>query len=1211
MTLIVGTAGNDYLMGDNVGRGLPSSMADTILGLDGNDTLDGLYANDSLDGGAGDDSLIGFWGNDSLDGGTGNDTLDGGEGSDTLDGGEGSNELTGGAGADVFSISPGGQNTILDFTPAQGDRINLSPLGFLDLATVLANTTYNNGNAEISLTIGGVLTVIRLNNFDPSNLTAANFVFAPNPNQLTTGGDATADSLTGGVGNDTIRGLGGPDTLDGGAGNDTLDGGAGDDSLIGGEGNDTLDGGAGFNTLTGGAGADTYVLSRGSLAAINDFSAADGDRIDLSSMGFSDVETFRLLARTINGRTLMNIWLNGELTGLNVNGTVSDLEPHLLLSTVATDDLITGTSNDPETLFGGLGNDTLQAKGGFDLLFGEGGDDLLTVLGGSAAAYGGAGNDTLIGHDSADRMQGDAGNNSVSGGGGNDTLVGGDGDDTVNGDDGNDWLNGFTGNDSLFGGVGADTLFGGDGEDSLDGGADNDSLLGRAGNDTLQGMGGDDTLNGDADNDSLDGGAGNDSLIGGVGSDTLQGIGGDDTLNGDADNDSLDGGAGNDSLIGGDGNDTLNGGADTNILTGGAGADVFAITTGGENTITDFSALDGDKIDLSALGITNLAAVLANTTYTPGVADSPNITTITLTIGGVPFVIRLHNFPPERLTSDNFIFAPASDQVVTGNDATADSLTGDIGNDTLVGLGGNDTLDGGAGNDSLDGGSGDDSLIGGAGDDLLKGGAGRDYLDGGAGNDRFYVDHADDLVIEAANEGTKDRVFASTSYTLRAGVHVEELSTTFNSGLNRIDLTGNELAQAIIGNAGANTLQGMAGDDTLNGLDGHDSLDGGTDSDTLFGGAGDDELIGGAGSDRMLGGTGNDTYHVDELTDRVIERADEGTLDKVLVAGLASFALLASQSIESLAAFDQDDTAAMNLTGNELGQSITGNAGVNVLRGLDGDDSLYGLGGDDSLFGGDGADHLDGGAGSDRLTGGTGNDTYIVDSQTDWVSETVGQGTQDTLLVTGVSSFMLMAAQEIEVLAALDSRSTAAMNLIGNDVTQSIAGNAGVNVLRGLGGDDTLSGLGGNDVLFGGDGHDALDGGTGSDRLSGGAGDDKLNGGSGADTLTGGAGADSFVFDSNIGGAEVDRITDFVAADDTFVLLSSIFTALGNGPLSEDAFEMNKSGAATQASTRLVYDSQTGRLFYDADGEGGEAAVHFATLNRNIDGISAADFLVL
>jgi Ca2+-binding RTX toxin-like protein len=69
-------------------------------------------------------------------------------------------------------------------------------------------------------------------------------------------GSATADTLSGGDGNDRIYGYGGNDTLTGEAGNDNLFGGDGNDSLVGGLGDDYLDGNTGDDQVSGGEGSD-------------------------------------------------------------------------------------------------------------------------------------------------------------------------------------------------------------------------------------------------------------------------------------------------------------------------------------------------------------------------------------------------------------------------------------------------------------------------------------------------------------------------------------------------------------------------------------------------------------------------------------------------------------------------------------------------------------------------------------------------------------------------------------------------------------------------------------------------------------------------------------------------------------------------------------------------------------------------------------------
>lgn len=147
----------------------------------------------------------------------------------------------------------------------------------------------------------------------------------------------------------------------------------------------------------------------------------------------------------------------------------------------------------------------------------------------------------------------------------------------------------------------------------LDGGSGDDDLDGREGTNTLNGGAGNDDLDGGADRDTLNGGADSDDLNGREGRDTLNGGAGRDGLLGGDANDTLNGGAGNDLLDGEAGNDTLDGfgaagGVQVDELTGGAGADLFVLgDTGsgayyvgnGEATITDFSAVAGDEIQLA------------------------------------------------------------------------------------------------------------------------------------------------------------------------------------------------------------------------------------------------------------------------------------------------------------------------------------------------------------------------------------------------------------------------------------------------------------------------------------------------------------------------------------------------------------------------------------------------------------------------------------
>lgn len=286
--------------------------------------------------------------------------------------------------------------------------------------------------------------------------------------------------------------------------------------------------------------------------------------------------------------------------------------------------------------------------------------------------------------------------------------------------------------------------------------------------------------------------------------------------------------------------------------------------------------------------------------------------------------------------------------------------------DTLVGSSGNDTLDGGLGADTMTGGDGNDIYVvnnvldrvvetntstsqidtvqasvswtlganlenlvltgvsgingtgneqhnfitGNAGNNVLDGAAGGDSMSGGDGSDTYYVDNADDAVIETnsnAASGGIDSVHSSlAAYTL--GNNVEHLYIDSTGAANG---TGNALDNTLFAGAGNNVLDGREGNDTvsferassgvtvnlstsaqqntvgsgldtvklfenltgsayadtLSGNSGANVLNGGAGNDTLVGGSGDDRLIGGAGTDNLTGGTGADTYVFDALSD--------------------------------------------------------------------------------------------------------------------------------------------------------------------------------------------------------------------------------------------------------------------------------------------------------------------------------------------------------
>ena len=389
---------------------------------------------------------------------------------------------------------------------------------------------------------------------------------------------------------------------------------------------------------------------------------------------------------------------------------------------------------------------------------------------------------------------------------------------------------------------------------------------------------------------------------------------------------------------------------------------------------------------------------------------------------------------------------------------------------------------------------------------------------------------------------------------------------------------------------------------------------------TLTGLDTDDLLVGTTGADVLIGGVGNDIYLVGNAADRAIEAVGEGTRDVVYAS--VSYELSGGSEIEVLSASDQSGTSALTLVGNALDQEIYGNAGANFLQGGGGTDYLIGLGG---------------------------NDTYLVSGPGDHVVEAAGEGTRDVIYTVG--DYTMAGGLDVEVLSTANQAGTGALNLTGSSLGQEIYGNDGVNVIDGGGGEDVLVGHGGNDTYFvdsagdivlegaGGGARDTvyatasyalvtdqeievlstasqigtaainLTGNNLANELYGNNGANVLNGGAGADYLLGYGGADIFQFTTALGGGNVDHIGDFISGTDRIALDDAVFTGIGAlGTLSGSAFVTGT--AAGDADDRIIYNSATGQLFFDADGSGSGAAVLFATVTPGLT-LTASDFMVI
>ncbi len=141
---VSGGAGDDYVVGgkDN----------DLLFGDGGQDIVWGNLGNDTCDGGDGDDQVRGGQGDDSVSGGAGDDFVSGDRGNDTI---------SGGAGADLFHGSQdAGIDRVIDFSLAQGDRVQLDPGTTFSLAQVGADTVIDMGGGNQMILVGVQLSTL-------------------------------------------------------------------------------------------------------------------------------------------------------------------------------------------------------------------------------------------------------------------------------------------------------------------------------------------------------------------------------------------------------------------------------------------------------------------------------------------------------------------------------------------------------------------------------------------------------------------------------------------------------------------------------------------------------------------------------------------------------------------------------------------------------------------------------------------------------------------------------------------------------------------------------------------------------------------------------------------------------------------------------------------------------------------------------------------
>ncbi|MFZ6049904.1 peroxidase family protein [Pseudomonas sp. CR3202] len=391
-----------------------------VNGTDADETLVGSVGSDLLNGNGGSDLLIGGMEDDTLNGGAGNDILLGGGGVDTM---------TGGLGNDIYEI-----------TEASDVVTELAGEGHDTVSTSLSSFTLAD-NFE-GLFYGGS------GDFNGTGNAADNVLVGNGGNDVLNGAGGN-DTMAGGAGNDTYAVAeagdlvielpgGGVDTVQTSLASYVLGAnlenltyvGTGDFSgignalanvMIGGSGNDLLIGGGGADTMSGGLGDDIYEVT----------DAGDGVN-ELAGEGHDTVST-SLNSYTL-GANLEGLFFGGSG---NFTGIGNELE-NAIVGGAGNDTLI--GKGGADVMAGGQGNDIYEVTEFGDIvleLAGAGTDSVSTSLsvyelGANLEGlfFGGAGNfDLGMGNALNNTIVGGAGQDALFGLGGNDYLVGGAGND--------------------------------------------------------------------------------------------------------------------------------------------------------------------------------------------------------------------------------------------------------------------------------------------------------------------------------------------------------------------------------------------------------------------------------------------------------------------------------------------------------------------------------------------------------------------------------------------------------------------------------------------------------------------------------------------------------------------------------------------------------------------------------------------------------------
>ncbi|WP_255536362.1 calcium-binding protein [Pacificimonas pallii] len=1013
----------------------------------------------------GDDVIHGYVFSERLNGGAGNDTLSGGDGND------------------IYVYDAGYGN---DLIVEQLDNHNFSDFDIVEFGPGLTAADMDvsrNGDALVftvqasgeTLTIGGQFD----NYIGFTDHDVEEFRFADG--LVWNKSDIQSMLLASTDGDDTITAFHTADTLAGGLGNDTLYGADGSDTYLFniGDGQDTIHESVEFANISDNdrlifganiAPTDVSVSRSGnaltlSIAGTSDSVTVSGQFAHSSWFSWNDIEHFEFADGTVwSKRDVANMVLGGTSGDDNLVGTFQNDE----LDGREGDDVLSGGDGSDFYYFGvGYGSDIIfetvtdhNLSENDKVIFNAGivpdgvhyarnGDQLIISLSGSAdkltidgqfynyvgftdrdveafefadgtvitksdvqalLTIGTAANETITGFHTSDRIDGGAGNDILRGADGADTYVFGRG----------------SGNDIIQESVEYTTISDADRIEFTEGLASADVTFARDGtnlmiaindtSDTLT-IEGAFAVSGDTqsftwtDIEYFDFADGETLTKKDVQNLLLLSTDGDDTIDGFWTSDVIEGGLGND------------------LLRGGRGDDGYIYNVGdGDDVISDFRNYwgnDGDYVQLGA-GITPNETVVRK--------SSTDANDVVLTFDNLTGSITLDNQVNggREWTIDQIRF---DDGTIWDKDEIAGRLVSGqatSGDDVINGTSGVDNIFGGAGNDTLRGNNGGDRLNGGLGNDLLEGGKHNDVYE-------YELGGGHDIISEFHDYwGSYDRI------DFGAGIDADDLLFTRDGEHLVIDFEGNDGSIKIY--------------------------------------------------HQLTGGYASREWGINEL------RFDDGT---IWSRGQLDRAYIAQQ------ATDGDDL-------------VYGTSRDDVeIRGGPGNDDLFGNAGNDSYFFelGDGQDRIFeneskyGSGGNDRLVFGLGItlDDLLVSKTGQWHDLTIAiAGTNDSIFLDEVD-----ASEHGRRYNRIETFVFQTENADGS-ITQTSISESALQALRieqetteasetiiGSRGDDRINAAGGNDSLRGWDGNDHLHGGTGDDYLNGAAGHDTyyFNLGDGVDRI--------------------------------------------------------------------------------------------------------------